>query len=602
MEAQNQALPKENQKRLGLRVLRPLLCWVFFVLLLFAFQTHKRLSQETRLKFSVLLEGRPVRYEVVSRLDGRELASGSRVGIGWKTLSFSHPKAGSFSTNFFIWYGENDLGSIGLTRSMGTLVIEARPPAQTLTIRGPEFTRTFTDISGTNFTVPTDRYLIEAKYSHWQKEERISVSALQSSTVRFHPPFGTLQMESSNSGVSFELRTDNNRVVGSGDFPSVLRELPEGEYTLTAHHNRNEKREIVAVKAGKTNRVDIHFTYGAAVFETSPAGAMVTTEDGRNWGKTPLALPELKPGFWKFTLSREGFEPAFALVEIAAQKTNTFQTNLVNTTYLGAVNAARRYLDSENFALAHQAALEALRVNPNDPIAADLKRKSFGMENIRLAKGLAAVGEFALGIKSLELALEAFPENGEARNLIERYRKNERDANERAREDWLNRGKKIFAASLKRYDGADLFDSRELRTKKPVEEVARAIVSALQTGDPTYQKKGYNSPVSESFVIEASHDMPLLSLKSGRRDVVIVGTQTRDDETEILFKILEYKPDIRRPEGAPPTAGVIYVPIHSSRLGTLPGRLQTQVKEGIADVTARIQKAISVPMEQQKNQ
>jgi hypothetical protein len=77
---------------------------------------------------------------------------------------------------------------------------------------------------------------------------------------------------------------------------------------------------------------------------------------------------------------------------------------------------------------------------------------------------------------------------------------------------------------------------------------------------------------------------------------LIVGAQTRDDETQILFKVLEYKSEavekfsIGNWIGAP--GNVRYVAIHPSRIVKLSETLQAQLKEGVSNETARIQQAI----------
>ncbi len=107
----------------------------------------------------------------------------------------------------------------------------------------------------------------------------------------------------------------------------------------------------------------------------------------------------------------------------------------------------------------------------------------------------------------------------------------------------------------------------------------------------------FKSNVPESFLIEAVQELTtVLATSAGRRQCLIVGAQTRDDETQILFKVLEYKTEaamkfgIGALLGAPVT--VNYVPIHQSRIGKLTEKLQAQVSQGVEIVTDRMQTAI----------
>src|SRR5664279_2798126 len=117
-----------KRQRHWMRALRPLVWWSILVLLLFAYHTHERLSEQTRINFTVDLEGKPVGYEASASLDGRPFVSGERVSIGSHQVAISHQKAEPISTNLFIWYGVRDLGAISLKRIRGVLALEAKPP------------------------------------------------------------------------------------------------------------------------------------------------------------------------------------------------------------------------------------------------------------------------------------------------------------------------------------------------------------------------------------------------------------------------------------------------------------------------------------------
>ena len=80
---------------------------------------------------------------------------------------------------------------------------------------------------------------------------------------------------------------------------------------------------------------------------------------------------------------------------------------------------------------------------------------------------------------------------------------------------------------------------------------------------------------------------------------MIVGGQIRDDETQIRFKILEYKTEAvnKFSIGAliVTPVEVNFVAIHPSRIGTVPEKLQARVNEGVSNVTAIVQSAIGQP-------
>jgi len=74
---------------------------------------------------------------------------------------------------------------------------------------------------------------------------------------------------------------------------------------------------------------------------------------------------------------------------------------------------------------------------------------------------------------------------------------------------------------------------------------------------------------------------------------VIVGARTKDDETQILFQVLEYKVEAKEKFsignliGAP--VGVNYIPIRASGETE---KIQARLAEGVSNVTAIIQGVI----------
>jgi hypothetical protein len=81
-----------------------------------------------------------------------------------------------------------------------------------------------------------------------------------------------------------------------------------------------------------------------------------------------------------------------------------------------------------------------------------------------------------------------------------------------------------------------------------------------------------------------------------RRRCAIVGARTREDERDVLFKVLEYKTEavnkvsIGALISAP--AEVKFVPVHPSRIANFTDKLKAQVEEGVKTLTDRIQQAV----------
>jgi len=202
METIGTALSPANENRFQhwLRVLRPLSWWVLLVLVLYGIRLHQRLSEQTRLVFSVSLQGQPLLYEASATLDGQRATSGQHISIGSHTFQVTHPKGETFSNNWFNWYGEHNLGNIDLKRTKGTLAIAVDPPAPILSIRGPEWSLTLSNSYGMTSSVPTDLYAVESRYAHWERADEVSVVFGGTASWRIAPHLGAVQLSCNHPG------------------------------------------------------------------------------------------------------------------------------------------------------------------------------------------------------------------------------------------------------------------------------------------------------------------------------------------------------------------------------------------------------------------
>jgi hypothetical protein len=586
--------PTSPDERGWVRGLRPIFYWLLLVLLLFGIRTHQRLSEQTYLLFTVSMRGQPFFSEASTKLDRQPFSSGQRVAIGWRTFVVTHPKGETFSSNLFIWYGEHNLGKIDLKRTMGILAVTADPPAPLLSIRGPEWSVTLTNSSGLTTSVPTDQYTIESRYAHWERTDDVTVFAGSTATWRIAPRLGTVQLSCNRSNATFQLLTLNGRQVETGEFPSLITELPEGNYKLTSQHHGKERKQTLAVKAGVTNDNLVEFLYGVAVLETEPPDASVQDGNGRVWGVTPLNLPELLPGTLHLTLHRAGYEPVQVSLGITANQTATFRTNLISTSYTGGMKSAREFMAAADYDRALQAIGDALIAKPDDAEAITLQREVTGLGKLQHAKMLGAAGDYIGSAKELTLALQSLPDNAEAKQLLADYKKREPEQTERLRVERLNRPKQVYNNALGHYTDANLFDDHELKTSKPAKDVASAIASALLYVQPTYKIDKNNSPQSETYEIVGMQDVSGVLVASGVRRCIIVCGQTTDNETEILYKVMEYKT-----KHNVSMQGLLNfkdneqsIPINPSRIPDMTDKLKAQLQEGVSNVTARIQQAI----------
>ena len=583
--------PLESRPRYWRRVLHPLLWWLLLVLVLYGIRTHQRLMEKTRLNFGVSMQGQAI--DSTATFDGKPAFNGQNISLGSHTFMVKHPKGETFSTNMFIWYGEHNLGTIDLKRTMGILAVTADPPAPFLSIRGPEWSVTLTNSSGLTTSVPTDQYTVESRYAHWERADNVTVFAGSTATWRIAPRLGAVQLSCNQSHATFQLLTLNDRQVETGEFPSLISELPEGSYKLISQHHSHERDQALSIKAGVTNDNPVEFLYGAAVLETEPAGAVAHDGQGREWGVTPFSLPELLPGTLQLTIHRRGYEPVPVSLQITANQTATFRTNLVSTSYTGSMKSARQYMAAADYKGALQAVGDSLIAKPDDAEAITLQREATGLGQLQQAKELGQQGDYIGGGKELTLALQSLPDNEEAKQLLANFKTHEPEQIEGRRQERLNQPGKIFDLLCDKYTDSKLFDKHELKTKRPAGEVAGGISRALVSVQPPFAINHDDSPAPDIHLVVATQKFSngLLS-GGGERTCLIVVGQTKDVESQIIFKVLEYQRhhslDMNTPLNQLPISENL-IPLSPSRFPNMTDKLKAQLQDGVSNVTAIVQ-------------
>ena len=564
------------------------------------------------MQFTASVPGQPFFPEAATQLDGHPFSTGQQVSIGWHQLTVTHPKGKPFETNLFVWYGERNLGNITLERAKGTLAISAVPVAERLMIRGPEFTLTLTNNAGFTAPVPTDRYLVEATYKYWKNSEAVTVSADATAAHRFAPRLGTLNIAASHSDISFELRKGDGTPVESGMLPVTLADLPEGSgYQLHAQRKEDRQNTVVAVNGGMTNTVKVEFVYGVVAIESEPAGATVL-KDGRELGRTPLVLPEVNTGSFEFSLRLYEYETAAGALAVTANQTNVFRTSLISQHFTRALAAARQYYANTDYDRAAEAATEALKHKAGDIEATSLQREATMMGHLAKAEALAARGDFTNAITKANLALALAPDNPRAKALVadcttreqqrlEAIRQREaglaeqerqrhaRELAEQQAQQRLQELRQVFNAASRPYENAAQFSSHELVTSNSVNIVGNALSSVLSREQPAFQNRQHNWIQQHIFILESRQRVGL-----GYRDCLIVGSQVRENETRIQFKVFEYEhpPELNVLGGLLQLSTSVKITSQDPQVAADQAqKFQLRINQGIELVTVAIQRA-----------
>jgi len=226
------------------------------------------------------------------------------------------------------------------------------------------------------------------------------------------------------------------------------------------------------------------------------------------------------------------------------------------------LSEARQYLAAGNNEKALQATMEALGIKADDTAA--LALQATATDNLKAARQ----------------RMDADQQRADA----------ERQQAESARKslERLKRPRTVFDSLCGQNADASLFAEHEIKTSKPAKEVEAAIVKSLQVAPLAYQISSDGLQQPETYAVTAHETFSLGFLGGTERVCLLVVGQTKDDETQILFKVLEFQIQHTivnfRDEKQ-------LIPLHPSRI-QMNDILQTQVQNGVRIVTERIQKAL----------
>ena len=103
-----------------------------------------------------------------------------------------------------------------------------------------------------------------------------------------------------------------------------------------------------------------------------------------------------------------------------------------------------------------------------------------------------------------------------------------------------------------------------------------------------------NSPKPETYEIVGVQNVSGVLVNSGLRRCIIVCGQTTDNETEILYKVMEYeaKHNVTMQGLLAFKDNIQYIPIHPTTITNMTDKMKAQLQAGVSNLTVRIQGAI----------
>ncbi len=378
--------------------------------------------------------------------------------------------------------------------------------------------------------------------------------------------------------------------------------VPTGMYSLKAHwDNHEEARQLNVLTPGSAS-VRFAPALGSLSIQSEPSGAYVVADGGRTMGTTPLTLSELPAGAWRGELRLDGYIPVPVSLLVATNQTNSFRTNLVNWQYAQAIETARNSFASGDLERTLQAVAAALKAQPNDSAALELRQKATIRQHLRNAEALMAGGSYDKARQEAKAVLETSPDNSTAADLLkeistraEAHEQKEKEEANAWRQRRLAMAKEAVEYAFRQHPDAPLFEAHELQTEMSAREAETAIYRELASA-PAFQMKREAVPTGGSFAIFGALEIP-----GGLRRCVVVGTEIETNETHIAFKVMEFKLKTMIGFQGQLTINRGYVTIDPTHPAELSEKEKNQIRQGAASVEQRIHRAVAIDKQTQRN-
>src|SRR4029453_8715387 len=216
-----------------------------------------------------------------------------------------------------------DLPAFHLVRSKGALQIKSQPAGAQFSLRSEDGQVTREGVTPQSIVdLPTGKYSLMAHWGDWQMQEEVEVRRGETTNKSFAFVSAITNVTSEPSGA--EISVDGK---SRGRTPLRL-DLPSRPHELVAHLDGwPDEQQRIDVDAQRENTARFVFANGSVKITSAPGGATVIA-NGRELGRTPLVIEEVKPGPVRYELRLVGYKSAVVTGEVTAQQQAFLATRL----------------------------------------------------------------------------------------------------------------------------------------------------------------------------------------------------------------------------------------------------------------------------------
>jgi eukaryotic-like serine/threonine-protein kinase len=190
-----------------------------------------------------------------------------------------------------------------LARSKGALNVESDPPGAQFNLRSEDGQISRAGVAPQKIVdLPTGKYALIAKRGDWEMRDGVEIQRGETTRKSFAFVNGTVSITSEPPGA--EILVDG---MPHGRTPLRI-ELPARPHELGAQlDDWPAEQQSLAVQGRHENFAHFVFANGSVKITSAPGGATVIAS-GRELGKTPLVIEEVKPGDVTYDLRLAGYK------------------------------------------------------------------------------------------------------------------------------------------------------------------------------------------------------------------------------------------------------------------------------------------------------